>query len=292
MSAPGLLHKYNNRLVAFEFATSSGTPHANVLLFVGGLGDGLLTVPYVSPLAAKLDTIGWGCSQLLISSSYRGWGTGSLARDASEIDDAVTYFSGLRHGKVVLMGHSTGSQDTIYYLTRHAPSSSAARISGGIMQAPVSDREAMQVLMPELYADLLAEAITYTTTGKGDEVLPQKFAKKFLDTPISASRWVSLATKLGDDDFFSSDIEQEHLKSTFGVIDVPVLVLYSGSDEYVPLSVDKTALVSRWKAATKPGIWSDVSQVVKGATHNLGKGSEETSMEDALDAILAFVSSL
>jgi hypothetical protein len=38
------------------------------------------------------------------------------------------------------MGHSTGSQDVIHYLT--SPSSSTRpKVDGGIMQAPASDRE-------------------------------------------------------------------------------------------------------------------------------------------------------
>lgn len=40
---------------------------------------------------------------------------------------------------VVVMGHSTGSQDVIHYLS-HNPASRAS-VQGGIMQAPASDRE-------------------------------------------------------------------------------------------------------------------------------------------------------
>jgi predicted acetyltransferase len=49
----------------------------NYLLFIGGLGDGFFTVPYVQQL---LVLIGWNIIEVLISSSYKGWGTGSVTR--------------------------------------------------------------------------------------------------------------------------------------------------------------------------------------------------------------------
>jgi hypothetical protein len=43
--------------------------------------------------------------------------------------------------KVVFMGHSTGSQDVIHYLTSPSDLTSRPGVEGGIMQAPASDRE-------------------------------------------------------------------------------------------------------------------------------------------------------
>ncbi|KAK9330547.1 hypothetical protein V1520DRAFT_340074 [Lipomyces starkeyi] len=287
----GTLHAYSPRLVSFEFATSF-TPHKNILLFVGGLGDGLLTVPYVPQLAASIDSLGWGLVQLLISSSYRGWGAGDLARDASEIEQAVSYFSNLRGGRVVLMGHSTGCQDAIYYLTRYTTSFENSKLAAGILQAPVSDREAMLRLFPDRYTEMLDFAVNEVNTGRGQEILPKKYSDLFFGTPITASRWVSLANKLGDDDFFSSDIEDEVLKTTFGIIDVPLLVLYSGSDEFVPETVHKEHLINRWKAITSEDSWSSHSGVVKGGKHNLGEGSDSGAVDDAISRVSAFLTSL
>lgn len=63
-SIKGTLHNYKSRLVAFEFAVTSAVPHLNVVLFVGGLGDGLFTVPYLPALATELDKHGWGTAQV------------------------------------------------------------------------------------------------------------------------------------------------------------------------------------------------------------------------------------
>ncbi|KAK9324014.1 hypothetical protein V1517DRAFT_319025 [Lipomyces orientalis] len=291
-SFSGTIHMYAPRLVGFEFATSTGTTHKNVLLFVGGLGDGLLTVPYVPQLAKSLDGLGWGLVELLISSSYRGWGAGDLVRDACEIEQAVSYFSKLRGGKIALMGHSTGCQDAIYYLTRYNASLVNSKLAAGILQAPVSDREAMQRLFPERYTEMLDFAVSQINIGRGDEFLPKNYSDLFFSTPITAGRWVSLAKKLGDDDFFSSDIEDDVLKTTFGIVDVPLLVLYSGSDEFVPETVDKARLLGRWKSITSEDSWSPHSGIVEGGKHNLGEGSDSGAVDDAISRVSAFLTRL
>lgn len=71
---------------------------------------------YPSTIAQSLNA-DWAIAEVLLSSSYRGWGTGSLAKDARELAQCVEYFQNLRPGKmVVLMGHSTGCQDIMEYL--------------------------------------------------------------------------------------------------------------------------------------------------------------------------------
>jgi len=51
-----------------------------------------------------------------------------------------------KFGKIVLMGSSTGCQDVMEYLTG-ANAAKRPRIDGGILQAPVSDREAIIMSM-------------------------------------------------------------------------------------------------------------------------------------------------
>ena len=59
--------------------------------------------------------------------------------------------------------------------------------------------------------------------------------------PITASRYVSLFDKDGDDDFFSSDLTDEQLRERLGHVsrqggssELDLLAVYSGKDEYVP----------------------------------------------------------
>jgi hypothetical protein len=47
MAHPGTAHKYSEKLIAFEHAgthSSNNKDTPNTLLWIGGLGDGLLTV--------------------------------------------------------------------------------------------------------------------------------------------------------------------------------------------------------------------------------------------------------
>lgn len=51
MAHAGAAHKYSEKLIAFEHAgahsRTTGDEQPNTLLWIGGLGDGLLTVGYV-----------------------------------------------------------------------------------------------------------------------------------------------------------------------------------------------------------------------------------------------------
>ena len=57
----------------------------NFVVYLGGLTDGLMACPYVESLASECEARGWALVQPVISSSYAGYGTGSLARDTDEL---------------------------------------------------------------------------------------------------------------------------------------------------------------------------------------------------------------
>lgn len=72
-------------------------------------------------------------------------------------------------------------------------------------------------------------------------------------------------------------------------IDKPLLILHSGSDEYVPQSVDKEALVDRWRGLCQPGIVSEHSGAIPGAGHRV----EESDSEKWLcDIVIKFLNSI
>ena len=52
--------------------------------------------------------------QVLLSSSYGGWGVASLDGDAEELEELLAHLTSRRGVKrVVLCGHSTGCQDIV-----------------------------------------------------------------------------------------------------------------------------------------------------------------------------------
>lgn len=79
----------------------------------------------------------------------------------------------------------------------------------------------------------------------------------------------------GDDDYFSSDIDDSTLAQTFGRIDKPVLILPSGEDELVPPTVDKAVLLERWMSACPAGTPSPESAIIPGADHALSSTSSQ-----------------
>ncbi|KAK6521349.1 hypothetical protein TWF506_001572 [Arthrobotrys conoides] len=300
-SYPGILHHYTKDLTAFEFdspvlrSSSNGGRKPNTLLFIAGLGDNLLTVPYVSDLVKT----GWSVVQVLISSTASGWGTGTLTRDAKELALCISYFKiQLSRPKVVVLGHSTGCQDIMYYLCRLEVSQQAhGQLDGAILQAPVSDREALAAMMgKETYERSWKHAQRLIKSGRGGEIMPAQITKDVFDAPCSAFRWYSLTSPNmdGEDDFFSSDIGEEQLEGTFGAVvpaGTPLLVVYSGEDEFVPVTVDKEGLVGRWiGVCVRKGVNVDVenSGVVKKATHNFA-GCEEGVFGEFLGRVGRFL---
>ena len=69
-------------------------------------------------------------------------------------------------------------------------------------------------------------------------------------------------------------------------------MLYGSIDEFVPEYVDKENLVSTWKQSTSSQYWSEHSQIIKGATHNLGDGSDAGVIEHLVSVVKKFISDL
>jgi hypothetical protein len=270
------------------------------LIFIGGLFDGLLTVPYPLTIASSLPPT-WTLAQPILSSSYAGWGTSSLQQDVKELSECVSYFRRFKNGKLVLLGHSTGCQDVMEYLVGEGHETRSP-IDGGILQAPVSDREAFLAMDPKLYGESCKFAQEMVDAGLGDDIIPSKVSifstEIFGPAPVSAKRWLSIASPNhdGDDDYFSSDLSDEQLMKSFGSLPArtPLCVLISGNDEYVPTSVDKVALIARWIGFVKRGngnVEEESSGIVEKATHNLA-GDQEEIVSDLVKRVLGFLAAL
>lgn len=305
MAHPGTLHKYNKKLVAFEHApssTSKSEPASNILLWIGGLGDGLLTVSYPTSIASALPT-SWTLAEVLLRSSYNGWATGRLSRDAREIGECVQYFKDLRPGsKVALMGHSTGCQDIMEYLVG-PDAKNQPGIDGAILQGGVSDREAWNDMLKtdedkEQFQQIVDTAKNMIKDGDEKGILPMKgnMVAETLGAPVTAYRTYSLLAKGGDDDYFSSDLEDEVFEKTFGKVpkETRMCFLLGSEDPYAPKSVDKKALLERWTKIVRNGggaVDDKNGGVVEGASHNLNGDSEEV-VQDLVKRVVGFVEGL
>ncbi|CAB1103167.1 unnamed protein product [Ectocarpus sp. CCAP 1310/34] len=171
-------------------------------VFVPGLTDGLLALDYVPELAAALDRLGFAFVQPVLSSSYQGYGTSSLRQDVEELDELLDYLSSTPSPPVpevassdagssssssfLLIGHSTGCQDAVFYMKHGRPDLRAA-VVGVVLQAPVSDREYLETLPST--EGFIEEA---RVRGGGGELMPVAADQ----APITAARFLSLATKV------------------------------------------------------------------------------------------------
>jgi Protein of unknown function (DUF1749) len=239
---------------------------------------------------------GWSFVQVLLSSSYTGWGVGSIKKDAQELAQCVAYFNQSFHGKIAFMGHSTGCQDIMEYLVG---SSNYPAIDGAILQGPVSDREALSLEFP---SDDIQRSVSIAremiTANRGEDIIPRSKVVDYFGAPVCARRWLSLVSPDhdGEDDYFSSDLSDEQLSCTFGRLSpqTKLCILYSGRDQFVPESIDKLALIARWMAFIKSGggrIDGVHSGVIANASHDLKSDPEEIN-QDLIARVNGFLNDL
>lgn len=186
----------------------------------------------------------------------------------------------------------------MHYLTSPGYSG-RPKVDGGIIQGPVSDREAIKLEMdPEFYKSSCETAKAMLASGDGEEILPSKATKNFFPAPISAQRWLSLASPDhdGEDDYFSEDLSDEQLMKSFGSLPkgTTLCILHSGEDEYVAKGLDKMGLISRWIGVVKKGegrVDEGNSGILEGATHNLA-GCSEDVVGGLVRKVLSFLEGL
>jgi hypothetical protein len=211
------------------------------------------------------------------------------------------------------MGHSTGSQDVLHYLYSANPLSlnpdvDGVRglvrpvVDGAIMQAPVSDRQAMvpTVQGSSEAREAYEKLVTFAKTQPSRAICPIELTGLVglpPDTPINVRRFWSLASpespgRPAEDDLFSTDLTDQRLDETFGrvaergLLRTTLVALYSGSDEFAPEGVDKEDLLARWRRAMDAGgekKWDDeASGVIPGATHNVQDEGQAFLIEGVL----------
>lgn len=278
----GHLHQYDRSL-----SLMISPPHAShpkvALIHLGGLSDGYLPTPYTLPLCELCHKNNMSYVNVLLSSSYLGFGYASLETDCEELKKALRYLQEQSYRKVYLIGHSTGCQQTVVLLRELLTNADEITMSvgGAILQAPVSDRESFSLGREEgdhaKYTTIAAEMIS---SGKGEEFMPR--ASHW--SPITAGRFMSLYGRGGDDDMFSSDLEEAELSRALShLAQFPnVIFAHSGADEYVPPEIEMKSLHRKLEVASGCKF-----VVIDGGKHNLaGDGSAMREFLDVVDKMI------
>ncbi|KAL2752611.1 hypothetical protein ACRALDRAFT_2112623 [Sodiomyces alcalophilus JCM 7366] len=278
---PVIVHPFESHYKGARAYELGATGSKNAIIFIGGLGDGPHTVPFVRPLATHLEETGAGYSvfEIRMRSSFTGYGYSSLENDVEDIASLVRYLRGIGKEKVVLLGHSTGSQDCMEYTKR-----TDDPVDGFILQGPASDRQAVEALLePEELQESIEVAAEMIAEDRGEEMMTPEQVYNIYN-PVTAYRWHALIAKGGDDDYFSSDLDEEVVAKFWGRFNKPALVLYSGEEEHAPAFIDKEALVESWKKAG-PKVHPS-SGVIPGADHAITKPESQARFNEMVAAFL------
>lgn len=107
------VHPYKSRTRGSCAYEQGDAASRNAMIYIGGLTDGPHTTEYIRLVGQALDKrrdLDYSLFEIRMRSSYQGFGTSSLKQDVEDISSLVKYLRSIGREKVVLMGHSTGTQ--------------------------------------------------------------------------------------------------------------------------------------------------------------------------------------
>ena len=209
----------DKNLLAF-IALKEGQLCDNAVVLVPGLTDGFMALNYTKYLCDAL--VNYSLVQVNLSTSFYQFGFHSLSQDSTEIGQLMQFLVSLGFKKIVLLGHSTGCQSSLYFL-RHSPL--AHLVHGVVLQAGISDRDGLYALMPDRTERMKREAERLVQEGKRHQILSERYEDD-RGAPITADRYLSLCGRMTSDDMFSTDLITEELRnilSPIQVLKIPIL---------------------------------------------------------------------
>ncbi|KAJ3441688.1 hypothetical protein M0812_13701 [Anaeramoeba flamelloides] len=273
------------------------------IIHLHGLTEGMMSVPYLSPLIDSLETVNLISCQF--RSAHSSWGTHSLMTDCEDLDHLLCLLSSdYKAQNIILIGHSTGCQDILWWCEHGKYHDLVTNI---VLQAPVSDRDLFRFFdkqeheqqekkieeeeeekekvdekenkkeqevetksePSEDYQNLLLKSKQLINQKKPLEIV--NFLEK---TPISAYRWYSLNSRLGDEDYFSFDLSQNEIfERVKKITTMHVLLVFSGNDEFVNFPIEDCKRFYKRLAGSFKNALSVEYEIIDNAPHNL-LGSE------------------
>lgn len=179
-----------------------------------------------------------------------------------DIEGAVMEAKKTGAKNIYLIGHSTGCQKSVYYLSKNKKH----KISGVIILAPMSDFADVHTFTDKkVYNRALNLSTKLIAKGKGHELLPLNIWPRLVD----AQRFVSLFTPDSVEEIFSyaTNREPKLLKK----IKEPILAIMAGEDEHKDRPISEITDWFHRNLATKK---YDI-KVVEKSMHNFSGYSEE-----------------
>jgi pimeloyl-ACP methyl ester carboxylesterase len=175
-----------------------------------------------------------------------------------DIQGAVNLLKDKGIKDIYLVGHSTGCQKSIYYLSRQGKKQ---QIKGAILLCPMSDYS--YAVISEEPAKL-KQAVSYSAKlvkqGKPHELLPLNLSSDLLD----AQRFLSLYTPDSEEEVFTYS-QPGKIPATLQKVKTPLNVILAENDEYGDRPAGD---IKEW---FKKSVKTNVSEIniVKNANHDL-----------------------
>jgi pimeloyl-ACP methyl ester carboxylesterase len=165
-------------------------------------------------------------------SSFYGGAAHEIFTDCvDDIQGAVDFAVSKGAKKIVLVGHSTGSQKSVYYLSQK---NSKKEVSHVILLSPLSDfAGVLNRLGLEEYEMILKIAKALVDQDSPHVLLPSSIWAE----PIDAQRFLSLYTPVSDEDIFSYPTPDKD--TLLSQITIPLTVILGGKDEFADRSTQE-----------------------------------------------------
>jgi alpha-beta hydrolase superfamily lysophospholipase len=249
-------------------------PAYRALIFVHGLSSNFYhQVEIVKELAIRATELGWAAASFhnrgceAVSSHRRYDGTLPKGYSHHQAGQAHEIFTNCVHDlravvdflkkegirEVILIGHSTGCQKSVYYMGTRPDKT----VVGIVLLAPLNDRLGYQRDLAKKLPRLVEKARSLVKAGKEHQLMGDKDIWY-----TDAQRFLSLAEKGSSEDIFPYDNPKDPF-TTFSSVGVPMLIILGDKDEYLDRPAEEVLRVLRDKAKVPVG-----TSVVRGAFHN------------------------
>ncbi|MFP4514765.1 MAG: alpha/beta fold hydrolase [Parcubacteria group bacterium] len=140
-----------------------------------------------------------------------------------DIQGAVDYLKLQGVKEIYLVGHSTGCQKSIYYLSK----TNEEAVKGAVLLAPISDYSAIiDSVNSDIYNAALKVALKMKKSKKANDLLPSNL----WFVPISAQRFLSLYTANSTEEIFTYSSKKP--ATLLKKINKNLLILLAKEDEY------------------------------------------------------------
>ncbi|MBI2405503.1 alpha/beta fold hydrolase [Candidatus Microgenomates bacterium] len=180
--------------------------------------------------------------------------------------EAIVEVLGKRYSNVVLIGHSTGANKVVYYLSRR---NVQKKIAGAILISPVSDVPMVQERLGGDLEEALNVARKMVKSGKSSELVKQILPQSI----YSAQRLVSLGDQRSIEQMFPTKEFQGPLRLV-KKIKIPILVLFGDKDDYLRVDgVSVNVLLDAFRSNTESRSFS--THVMPQADHSFSGKEEE-----------------